>query len=106
MTGLSAALAIGAMAGLIVPLCGAIIALLRVRDAYYVNTVRILGIMFISTAVCMAAVGMVGALARGEQPIWPYLVMTGLPALAVARIVQTQTKFLPQHPQKWIDGSH
>jgi len=85
---LSSALSAWAIAGLVLPICGAIVALLRVRNAYYANTVRILGIMFITTAVSVAAVGMIGALARGEQPIWPYLVMTGLPAAAVARIVQ------------------
>ncbi|MCC7451804.1 MAG: hypothetical protein IT324_30625 [Anaerolineae bacterium] len=105
MSGLPLALSIGAIAGLIVPLCGAIVALLRVRADHYVNTVRILGIMFISTAICMAAVGMIGALARGEQPVWPYLVMTGLPALAVAKIVQTQTTALPRLQEKRIDDS-
>jgi hypothetical protein len=84
---LSFVLSAGAIASLIVPLCGGIIALARVRDDYYLKTVRILGTMFIVTAMGMAAVGALGALSRGEQPVWPYLVITGLPALAIARIM-------------------
>lgn len=76
------------MMSLLVPLCTGIVALARVRDDYFQQTVRILGRMFIATAVGMALVGGIGALMRGEQPIWPYLVITGLPAVAVARIMQ------------------
>ncbi len=88
MTLLSVALSVGAFASLIVPLCAAIIALARVRQDFYLSTIRILGTMFIATALGFAVVGAIGALSRGEQPIWPYLVITGLPAIAVARIMQ------------------
>ncbi len=87
---LSFLLSVGAAASLIVPLCGGVVALARVRDDYFLNTVRILGMMFIVTAIGLAAVGALGALSRGEQPVWPYLVITGLPALAVARIMHLQ----------------
>ena len=85
---LSFVLSIGAVASLIVPLCGGIVALARVRDDHYLNTVRILGTMFIVTAMGMAAVGVLGALSRGEQPVWPYLVITGLPVIAVHKIMR------------------
>jgi hypothetical protein len=81
-------LSFSAIAVLIVPMCGGIIALIRVRDDYYIKTMRILGTMFLITAGGLAIIGAVGALIRGEQPIWPYLVMTGLPAAAVAKIMQ------------------
>ncbi len=84
---LSFVLSVGAIASLIFPLCGGIVALTRVRDDYYLNTVRILGTMFVATAMGMAVVGVLGALSRGEQPVWPYLVITGLPAAAVMRIM-------------------
>ena len=84
-------LAVAALAVLIVPPCGAVIALVRVRGDYTIKTMRILGTMFISTAVGVGIIGALGALLRGEQPIWPYLLITGLPALAVARIVQTES---------------
>lgn len=83
-------LALGAIASLVVPLCAGVVALARLRRDYYLGTVRILGTMFIVTSCGMAVVGAVGALSRGEQPIWPYLVITGLPMLAVARIMQLQ----------------
>jgi hypothetical protein len=81
-------LSVGAVVSLLVPLCGGIIALARVRDDYFQRTVRILGRMFIATAVGIAVVGGIGALMRGEQPVWPYFVITGLPAIAVARIME------------------
>ncbi len=87
---LSLALSVGAIASLIIPLCGGIIALARIRGDYYLNTVRILGTMFVATAAGMAVVGAIGALSRGEQPVWPYLVITGLPAAAVMKIMQMQ----------------
>ncbi len=57
------------------------------RD-YYARTVRILGRMFIATAGGFGLIGAALALARGMQPFWPYLVITGLPALAVAQIMR------------------
>lgn len=83
----SVVLSVAAIATLVLPLCGAVIALMRVHSAYHLNTVRILGRMFISTACGLAVIGAVGALLCGEQPVWPYLVMTGLPAIAVVRIL-------------------
>jgi hypothetical protein len=85
---LSFVLSVSAVASLVVPLCGGIIALARTRDDYFLSTIRILGTMFIATAMGMAAVGAIGALSRGEQPVWPYLAITGLPALAVGKIMQ------------------
>ena len=76
-----------AIATLVLPLLGAVIALMRVHNAYRLNTVRILGWMFISTACSLAVIGVVGALLHGEQPVWSYLVMTILPAVAVVRIL-------------------
>jgi hypothetical protein len=81
-------LSVAAVVSLLVPLCAGIVALARVRNDYFPRTVCILGRMFIATAIGMAVVGSIGALMRGEQPIWPYLVITGLPAVAVARIMQ------------------
>ncbi len=83
-------LALGAVISLVGPLCAGIVALARLRHDFYVHTVRILGTMFILTACGLAVVGALGALMRGEQPVWPYLVITGLPTLAVARIMQLQ----------------
>ncbi len=80
------------LAILIVPLCAAVIALAvgltRVQRDYYANTVRILGRMFITTAGGLGMIGAALAVSHGMQPFWPYLVITGLPALAVARIMQ------------------
>ncbi len=80
------------LAILVVPLCAAIVALTvalnRTQQHYYASTVRILGRMFITTAVGLGIIGAALALSRGMQPFWPYLVITGLPALAVARIMQ------------------
>ena len=87
---LSMVLALGAIASLIGPLCVGLIALARTRNDYYPNTVRILGTMFIVTACGLAVVGAIGALLRGEQPVWPYMVITGLPAIAVAKIMHQQ----------------
>ena len=87
---LSMFLAIGAIASLIGPLCIGTLALARTRNDYYPNTVRILGTMFIATACGLAIVGALGALLRGEQPIWPYMVIMGLPAVAVAKIMHMQ----------------
>ena len=81
-------LSLAAVVSLLVPLCVGIIALTRVRDDYFQRTVRILGRMFIATAIGMGIVGGIGALMRGEQPVWPYFVIMGLPAIAVARIMQ------------------
>jgi hypothetical protein len=81
-------LPLAAVVSLLVPLCLGIVALVRVRDDFFKRTVRILGRMIIATAVGMALVGGIGALMRGEQPIWPYFVITGLPAIAVARVMQ------------------
>lgn len=83
-------MAIGALASLFLPLCAGVVALSRVRHDFYLSTIRILGSMFIVTACGLALVGAAEALLRGEQPIWPYLVLTGLPVLAVARIMQSQ----------------
>jgi hypothetical protein len=78
----SGVLSVAAIATLVLPLCGAVIALLCVRSAHHLNTVRILGWMFVSTACGLALIGAVGALLRGEQPVWPYLVLPGLPAVS------------------------
>jgi hypothetical protein len=83
-------MAIGAIASLVLPLCAGVVALSRVRRDFYLSTTRILGSMFIVTACGMGVVGAMEALLRGEQPIWPYLVLTGLPTLAVARILHSQ----------------
>jgi hypothetical protein len=88
ISGITFLLSVSAIAVLIVPMCGGIIALIRVRDDYYVKTMRILGTMFLITACGLAIIGAAGALLRGEQPVWPYLIMTGLPAIAVAKIMQ------------------
>jgi hypothetical protein len=82
------ALSAATLAVLVVPLCAAVVALTRVRRDYYASTVRILGRMFITTAGGLGMIGAAVALSRGMQPFWPYLVITGLPALAVARIMR------------------
>lgn len=84
-----------ALASLLLPMCIGIIVLWRSQPPSHRATLKTLGSMFLATAAGLALVGMAGALARGEQPFWPYLVMTGLPALAVAKIMQLHGIDLP-----------
>ncbi len=87
------------LAILVLPLCMAIVALAvlltRIRRDYYARTVRILGRMFIATAGGLGMIGAAIALSHGMQPFWPYLVITCLPALAVARIMQLYSDHPP-----------
>jgi hypothetical protein len=49
-----------------------------------------LGFVVLLACAVLAVLGMSHAVLEGRQPLWPYVLITGLPALAVARLMQLQ----------------
>ena len=72
------------------PMTGTAIFLFAVELAPRIRSTLALGTVVLLGALALAALGTASALIDGRQPFFPYLVITGLPALTVARMMQLE----------------
>lgn len=74
------------------PMTGAAIILFDVAHPPRIRSTLGLGMTVILSAFAFGMLGVSAALIEGRQPFFPYAVVTGLPALTVARMMQIEVK--------------
>lgn len=72
------------------PLTGVAILLFDVAHPPYQRSTLALGMTVLLAAFALGTLGAASALLDGRQPFFPYLVVTGLPALIVIRMMQLE----------------
>lgn len=93
--------------------CAAILALLPPLTgvlAFYVGrtfpprlcSTIALGFVVLLGCAALAALGMSHAVMEGRQPLWPYGLITGLPALTVARLMHLQLRDFAPKPLNFL----
>jgi hypothetical protein len=81
-----------ALIALIPPLTGIAIILMGRKYPPRLRSTLALGSCFLLNAIALTILGSAAAILDGQQPFIPYWLMTGLPALAVLRMMQLELK--------------
>jgi len=77
------------------PMTGVAIIVLDVAHPPYTRSTLALGTVILLIATALAALGSASAILDGRQPFFPYLVLTGLPAATVARMMHLELNRSP-----------
>ncbi len=89
-------LAIVACLGLLPPVTGAAIIIFARRYPPRLRSTLGLGVTVLLSAALFGLAGAVAALLEGRQPIFPYLVVTSLPAVTVWRAMQVEGAYVAE----------
>jgi hypothetical protein len=77
------------------PMTGVAIMVFDVAHPPYVRSTLALGTVVLLIATALAGLGSASAILDGRQPFFPYLVLTGLPAATVARMMHMELSRSP-----------
>jgi hypothetical protein len=77
------------------PMTGVAIIIFGVEYPPYTRSTLALGTVVLMLATVLASLGSASAILDGRQPFFPYLLLTGLPALTVARMMHLELNKSP-----------